>query len=174
MKRPVLLLLVLLLAFSAVAADAPRVTTVILVRHAEKASTPGNDPALSEAGTARAKELARVLAASGVTAIYTTQYARTKETAAPLGAALNVQPVVVTAGGATYATDLAKLIRTKHAGDTVLVVGHSNSTIDVMRALGATNLPSIPESQFDDLFICTLVDGAPAKVVALRYGNVTR
>jgi hypothetical protein len=56
----------------------------------------------------------------------------------------------------------------------VLVVGHSNTTVDVLRALGVTELPSIPESQFDDLFVCTLVDGAPAKLVALRYGNVTR
>ena len=173
MKRLALLLLVSLVSLSAFAADARKVTTVILVRHAEKAATPGNDPALSEAGAARAKELARVLAASGVTAIYTTQFARTQQTAAPLGAALNVTPVVLTAGG-SYATDLAKRIRDTHAGATVLVVGHSNTTIEVMKSLGATNLPSIPESQFDDLFICTLVDGAPAKVVALRYGNVTR
>jgi broad specificity phosphatase PhoE len=173
MKRLVLLLLVLLLALSAVAAEAPKVTTVILVRHAEKAATPGSDPALSEAGAARAQELARVLAASGVTAIYTTQFARTQQTAAPLAAALKVEPVVLTAGG-PYAADLAQRIRATHAGATVLVVGHSNTTIEVMKALGATNLPSIPESQFDDLFICTFVDGAPAKVVALRYGNVTR
>lgn len=173
MKRLVLLLLVVLLAPTLVAAEAPKVTTVILTRHAEKAATSGNDPSLSEAGAARAKELARVLAASGVTAIYTTQYARTQQTAAPVAAALKVEPVALAAGG-TYAADLAQRIRTSHAGGTVLVVGHSNTTIEVMRALGATGLPSIPESQFDDLFICTLVDGAPVKVVALRYGNVTR
>lgn len=173
MKRLALLLLVSLSASALFAADAPKITTVILTRHAEKAATPGNDPSLSEAGAARAKELARVLAASGVTTIYTTQYARTKETAQPAAAALKLEPVVLTAGG-TYAADLAQRIRSSHAGATVLVVGHSNTTVEVLRALGVTDLPTIPESQFDDLFICTLVDGAPAKLVALRYGNVTR
>lgn len=160
-----------LLAASPVSADAP-ITTVILVRHAEKlADTMPEDVALSETGVARATELARVLRGTPIDAIYTTQWLRTRQTAAPVAKALGLQPRVV-ASGQTYAAELAKKIRAEHAGQTVLVVGHSNSTPNLLRELGIATPPSIPESQYDDLFICTLAAGS-AKVVALRYGSVS-
>ena len=42
-------------------AGAGKVTTVFLVRHAEKAAEPAQDPPLTEAGKARAEALARLL-----------------------------------------------------------------------------------------------------------------
>src|SRR5438132_12240842 len=61
------------------------VTTVILVRHAEKVIDPNNnDPDLSLAGQARAQELARMFGDAGVNAIYATQYKRTQQTVKPL------------------------------------------------------------------------------------------
>ncbi|PYS80691.1 MAG: hypothetical protein DMF70_10390, partial [Acidobacteria bacterium] len=54
------------------------VTTVILIRHAEKIIDPNNShPDLSPAGQARAHELARMFGDSGINAIYATQYKRT-------------------------------------------------------------------------------------------------
>ena len=144
MKRFALLLA--LLATSLAAAPNP-VTTVILVRHAEKASQEDASP-LTPAGTERANELARVLAGVKVDAIYTTQYR-------------------------TYASDLAREIREQRRGQTVLVVGHSNTTVSVMKAFGA-DMPKIEESEFDNLYVLTDVDGASPKVVALRYGAVAR
>jgi len=164
MKR---LALLLMLCATTLAA-APKVTTVILVRHAEKATT-DRDTVLSSAGTDRAKELARVLTGTKIDAIFTTEFRRTKETAAPTVQALGLTPIVRNTGPA-YATDLAKEILTQHAGETVLVVGHSDSTISVMQALGATGLPKIEEPHFDNLFVLTHVEGAAPKVVALRYG----
>jgi len=61
-----------------------------------------------------------------------------------------------------------------HAGETVLVVGHSNTTPDVLRQLGIANPPSIADSQYDDLFVVTLATGAPARLVRLRYGAAAR
>ena len=149
-------------------------TTIVLVRHAEKASMTGDMP-LSEAGTARAKELARVLADARISAIFTTQYKRTQETVAPLAAALKCTPEVIPAGGAEYPAEVVKRILADHKGKTVLVAGHSNTTVDVLKHLGMKDAPSIPEPQFDDLFLCTLPDGdAPASCVALRYGAPTR
>jgi broad specificity phosphatase PhoE len=84
-----------------------------------------------------------------------------------------VRPVVRTAGK-TYAVDLAKHLRAEHRGQTVLVVGHSNTTIDVIKALGVTDVAEMPESQFDNLYVLTDVEGAGAKVVALRFGSVAR
>jgi phosphohistidine phosphatase SixA len=172
MKRVVLVsLLAALLAMSLVAAPNP-VTTVILVRHAEKASQEDDSP-LTAAGTERAKELARVLAGVKVDAIYMTQFRRVQDTAAPIATALNMTPIVRNTGP-SYAADLAKHIRATHAGQTVLVVGHSNTTINVMKALGASDVASMPESEYDNLFVLTDVEGAAPKVVALRYGAVAR
>src|SRR5437773_8048647 len=62
------------------------VTTVIVVRHAEKNIEPANpDPDLSPAGQARAQELARMFGDAGVNAIYATQFKRTQQTVKPLG-----------------------------------------------------------------------------------------
>src|SRR5882724_305486 len=61
------------------------VTTVIVVRHAEKNIEPSNpDPDLSPAGQARAQELSRMFGDAGVNAIYATQYKRTQQTVKPL------------------------------------------------------------------------------------------
>lgn len=159
-----------LLTTSLAAAPVP-VTTVILVRHAEKASQEDASP-LTPAGTERAKELARVLTAVKIDAIYTTQFRRVQDTAAPVAQALGLTPVVRNTGP-TYAADLANVIREQHRGQTVLVIGHSNTTISVIKALGG-DAPKIEESEFDNFYVVTDVDGALPKVVALRYGAVAR
>jgi broad specificity phosphatase PhoE len=169
MKR--LALVFALLATSLAAAPQP-VTTVILVRHAEKASQDDDSP-LSVAGVERAKELARVLSGVKVDAIYTTQFKRTRDTALPVAEALGVTPVVRNTGK-TYATDLAKHIIDAHRGQTVLVVGHSNSTIDVIKAFGASDVAAMPDSQYDNLYVLTDVEGAAPKVVTLRFGAAAR
>lgn len=168
MKRIALFVLLSLLAVTASAAT----TTVILVRHAEKAA-PEGDPPLSEAGAMRANELARVLAGAHIDAIYVTQYLRTQQTAQPLAAALKIEPMVIEAGRKEYAANVVKAIREHHSGETVLVVGHQNTTVDVLRELGLKELPAIPDPQYDDLFVVTIADGQPA-LVSLRYGAVAR
>jgi hypothetical protein len=70
-------------------------TTVIVVRHAEKATGQGDDPHLSAAGEARARALARALEDAGITAVITTQWVRTAETAEPTARAVGVTPEVV-------------------------------------------------------------------------------
>lgn len=165
MKR--LGLALLLLATSAFANGGPEITTVILVRHGEKAGPSGDVP-LSEAGLARASELARVLEGVKLDAIYTTPFERTRKTVAPVAEKLGMK-VDEVAAGKTYVEEMAKLIREKHEGDTVLISGHSNTTPDVIRALGAT-VPDMPDSTYDDLYIVTLIEGATPKLLSLRYG----
>src|SRR3954464_15744681 len=98
--------------------------TVILVRHAEKASQTESDPVLSEAGAQRAKDLAAALADAGVGSVITTNLQRTKLTAADVLAATKLAPIVIQAGGATHAADVAAAIKARPAGEVVLVVGH--------------------------------------------------
>src|SRR5213593_3091142 len=70
---------------------------VVIVRHAEKAVSDGGDPDLSPAGRARAEELARILKDSGITAIFTSEFKRTQETAAPTATSIGVTATVIPA-----------------------------------------------------------------------------
>src|SRR5260370_24708463 len=65
---------------------------VVIVRHAEKATNGGKDPELSSAGRARADALPRILKDSGITAIFTSAFKRTQETAAPTATSPLVAP----------------------------------------------------------------------------------
>ena len=76
----------------ALAQDAP--VTVFVVRHAEKG--PGSpDPSLTEAGHARALALVQTLRDQKIGAIFSSEFKRTQETAAPLGQALGVAATVI-------------------------------------------------------------------------------
>jgi broad specificity phosphatase PhoE len=148
--------------------QAQAVTTVILVRHAEKADQPANDPPLTEQGIARAQSLVQVVRDAGVTAIVTTQFQRTRLTAKPAAEALGITPDVVEARGANHAATVAGFVKEKHAGKTVLVVGHSNTIPEIVAALGAPHPGVIGDPTHDNLFIVTLDEGK-AKLVRAKY-----
>src|SRR6476659_9429266 len=93
-------------------------TVVVLVRHAEKATTPADDPGLTEAGRTRAAALADALSDARVDAIITTAVERTRQTAAPLAQKQHVTPIVVPAGGDTpaHVRAVAAAVRRQAAG----------------------------------------------------------
>src|SRR5512134_680154 len=132
--------------------------TVILVRHVEAAAEPRPDPPLTDAGRTRAGQLARALEAAGLGSAIVTQFRRTRETADAVLAPLGIAPIVVeTAGGlAAHVDAVAGAVRARPAGETVLVVGHSNTIPAVIAALGGPRLPNLCERQFASLFILTL------------------
>jgi phosphohistidine phosphatase SixA len=145
------------------------VTTIILVRHAEKNIEPQNpNPDLSPAGQARAQELVRVLGNAGVTAIYATQYGRTQQTAQPLGKALGLP---VTQINSKDTAELVRQITTNNRGGVVFVAGHNNTVPEIVAALGGGSYPVIPESEYDNMFVVTLYRFGKAKTVQLKYGN---
>jgi broad specificity phosphatase PhoE len=145
-------------------------TVVLLVRHAEKAAQPPQDPPLTEAGAARAQSLVAVARDAGVTAIITTQFERTRKTAEPTATALNVTAEVVEAGAvAPHAKAVADQIL-KHAGGTVLVIGHSNTVPAIVGALGAPRPRDLCDSEYDQLFVVVIGDTGPPRLIRSRYG----
>jgi broad specificity phosphatase PhoE len=155
--------------FAYFATFARPLTTVILVRHAEKNIEPTNpDPDLSPAGQERAQELARMFAAAGVNAIYATQYKRTQQTVKPLADRTGLTPQLV---DAKQTPELAKDILTNHRDQTIFIAGHNNTVPQIIAALGGEALPDIPESEYDNLFIVTIYRFGKAKVVKLKYGK---
>jgi broad specificity phosphatase PhoE len=141
-------------------------TTVVLVRHAEKVDDSA-DPLLSDAGIERAASLATALADAGVSAIVTTQYQRTRNTAAPLGERTGIAPVVVAASGRSHAEEVAARVRELAPG-TIVVVGHSNTVPAIIRALGGPDVGEIPDSAYDDLFVLML-DEDGVRLIRTKY-----
>jgi broad specificity phosphatase PhoE len=144
---------------------------VLLVRHAEKATEPADDPALTGAGVARAQALATALRDADVTTVITTQLRRTRDTALPLATARGLTPEVVPmATGALPAHVEATVTAIRrHAGGVVLVVGHSNTIPAIIAALGGPRLPDLCDSAYSNLFILQL-DGAAPRLVQAHYG----
>jgi phosphohistidine phosphatase SixA len=170
---PFMLLAASVAAAPAVAKCQSAPTVVILVRHAEKMAEPAGDPPLSPAGEQRARDLVAALRDQHLDAIITTQYVRTKETAAPIATELHIIPEVVSSvAGQNHAQAVADAIR-KHAGQTVLVVGHSNSVPQIIAALGAPSVGVICDSSYDQLFVVTMSAAGPPSLLRARYGTPT-
>lgn len=81
MKSYFFLCLLLINSVFVIAQDS--VTTVILVRHAEKVQDGSANPDLTKAGELRAIELAYMLRAEAIAGVFSTDYTRTIKTAAP-------------------------------------------------------------------------------------------
>jgi broad specificity phosphatase PhoE len=153
-------------------------TTVILVRHAERAAEPREDPGLTSQGEARALALIEAVGKSGIAAIYSTQYLRTRATAEPLARALGLEVRRVDAGGnpmgssgGTHAEQVAERIRRENTGNVVLVVGHSNTVPAIIEALGAGQVGTIQDNEYDNLFIVFLRPDGSARLVRAKYGE---
>lgn len=147
----------------------PADTIVIVVRHAEKSAAPSDDPPLSDAGLRRAEALSHALSKTGVKAIFATQYARTQETVEPTAKALQVR---VTKVDAAKTQMLVDQVREEHRGQVVLIAGHSNTVPEVIDGLGGGQIPAIPETEFDNLFVVSLPATGPARLLHLKYGAV--
>ena len=142
----------------------PTATTVVFVRHAEKADQ-SKDPELSMAGAQRAEALVRTLRDVPIDAVWHTEYRRTAATVAPLCAArgltANVLPAADLAG-------LARTLRQLPPGQTVVVCGHSNTIPELIELLGGTR-PVIADDRFDGLYVLTRTADA-MRLLTLGYG----
>jgi broad specificity phosphatase PhoE len=149
-----------------------QVTTVILIRHAEKVIDPNNnDVDLSPAGQQRAQQLVRMFADSGINAIYATQYKRTQETVKPLADKLGLPVTIVDSKGTA---DLLTQIKSKYSGQTIFIAGHNSTVPEIIHALGGPQYPTIPESEYDNLFVVTVYSTGKAQVVKMRYGAASQ
>ncbi len=155
------------------ASDA-RPTVVYLLRHAEKAPSADNNPPLSEAGVRRTEALAQTLGDAGVSAIYTTQFKRTIDTAAPLSARTGVAVTTLEVNHdnpQAYVEQLARDINARHGGKTVLVVSHSNTLPLIVERLSGKPVPAIEDDEYANLFVVTLPAQGAATIVRARYGE---
>lgn len=159
--------------------DQFKVITVFLARHAEKEAMPPEDPPLTEAGKERSQTLMRLLGSAGIKTIYTSQFLRTKQTAEPLAKQLGIEVTALTIkmdeknprkiSDQSYEEVVTKVY--ERAGESILIVGHSNTLSEIIKRLGGDVMPSVDDKEFDDLFVVTIYARGKAKVLRLKYGN---
>jgi len=152
------LLLSIFIAFSIASAE----PLVVVVRHAEKAANDPKDPDLSPAGRARANALARILKDAEIKAVFTTEFKRTQQTAAPTSALSGVAPTTVPAKDTM--TLVAKL---RQLPGNALVVGHGNTIPDLMKALGIETPVNISDQDYTEIFVVS--GGDRPQLLRLHY-----
>lgn len=164
MNLTVIFYLFLFLKNGPLAAQDPEVTTVVLVRHAEKQDDGTPDPSLSEIGKKRALRLKEIVSQLRPEQFFSTAYKRTRQTLEPAAGATPIQ--VYDPGSQTsFASRLASL-----KGPTVLVAGHSNTIPALVNLLlGSSVYPALEESQYDRVWILTIKDGKVLACHVLVY-----
>jgi broad specificity phosphatase PhoE len=140
-------------------------TTVIIVRHAEKVDS-SEDPDLSGPGKSRAELLSKLLADSDVTALFATQFKRTQQTLEPLAKKLQLEILTV---DASLTGELIQQISTRFPGKTVVVASHSDRVTEIIEGLGGPSVGYLAESDYDNLFVVTLLGNSTADVLRLKY-----
>jgi broad specificity phosphatase PhoE len=153
-----------------VLAQIPKMTTVYIVRHADKDGGGGSDPQLSPAGLQRAQTLAYMLKQDKVKAVFVTSFSRSRQTG---------EPTALDSGVALQEYNdpqaVADLIVANHEGRRVLVVAHSDTVkLVAARLLSSLAVPlaNILDHQYDRFYVVHR-NGPKGHLDRLRYGTAT-
>lgn len=161
---------VVVVAFGVWLFAAASTTTVIVMRHAEKAAIPADDPPLSPAGEARAQALARILGEAPtefrIDAIIVSEFRRTQETVRPLANRLGVPVIVVPAADTALTVDRA---RNEYRGGRVLIVGHSNTVPEIVEKLSGHEMPAMGEGAYGIVYVVSLPRFSRATVTRFDF-----
>ncbi len=176
MKKAIVLIL-LVLAYTGLSVpdytfpgEQESITTLFLVRHAEKAGNVLTDPPLTPAGAARADELAYALKHVELDAIYSTPFIRTKQTVLPTAKEKGLEIELYKPNDKGF---LKNVIRA-FPGGTVLIVGHSNTIPRLANELiGQSEFSDLDDPIYDNLFIAYVSAEGNAVVLRMRFGAHT-
>lgn len=145
-------------------------TTVWIVRHAEKDTAFANraNPDLTSVGKQRAMDLATYLQNENIVQVLSTDTKRTVQTAAHIKAPIelynprSIQMVV-------------EKINTTWKGKTILLVGHSNTVLETIDALGGNRpVALLNDEDYDYIFKVVIDDTGKAAATAYQYGQPHR
>jgi len=155
MKKKFAIFAVLFVLLHSGASWANDYTTVYLIRHAEKDLTTERNPTLTSLGENRAVQWSHVFKRVDLDAIYSTDTTRTRDTANPTAAKKNLTVTLYDPAEITKDSILSK-----HAGKSILIVGHSNTTPTLVNRLIDEDRYKYldEETDFSSLFLVTLTD----------------
>ncbi len=139
--------------------------TIILVRHAEKVDA-SQDPELSVEGKKRAERLTQLVKKYKPGAIYSTDFKRTRDTAAPIASRRKLQVQIYDPRKQNELVDAIMKSETKR----FLVVGHSNTTPGLANLLGKKELfKNLDDSEYGAIWIVRIKDGQIRKTEIIPY-----
>ncbi len=146
-------------------AESEKTTTIILIRHADR----DNFFILTEDGRRRAEALLEAVGDMDIKAIYSPDLQRNLDTVKPLAKHLGIDITITPRIQGTVIDQIAKKILARHAGETVLIVGNGSANLRALHLrLGGTGEGPY---KYGDLFIYTIPDQGPAKVIKSRFGQ---
>jgi broad specificity phosphatase PhoE len=165
------ILFLLLLLSLTTRAQTKSLTTIYLVRHAEKVTDdPTNkNPLLTKSGANRAISLAKTLEKSSIHNIYSSNYKRTTATAKPLAKKLKKQIKIY---NLKELKTEAQTILKDNKGKNALIVGHSNTVLETIEALGGKRpFEAISDQDYDYLFQVSIAPDGTMNVKVMHYGE---
>jgi phosphohistidine phosphatase SixA len=168
LMKTLLTLFFLLFSLTTISAQQKGATVVYLVRHAEKdLSNPGDkNPPLTEQGKIRAQHLAEKLKKEKIEAIYSTKFDRTMSTVKPLSEQKKL------AINEYYGVDYESLKKMVEAnkGKTLVICGHSDNLIPIIKSLGSTPpVEKIADDEYDNLFKVIITPDGKATASVEKY-----
>ncbi len=162
--KSLILIVGLLWCLSGTSQDA---TTFILVRHSEKANDGTRNPPLSEEGKLRSDRLNEMLSKADISAIYSTDFYRTKQTVEPLAKTKGIE--IKTYGWKDPEALLSSIIET-HKGGIVIISGHSNTTPTLANLLlGESAFENFDEKDYGNLLIVSAASLGQGQLLHLRF-----
>ncbi|MFB6454501.1 histidine phosphatase family protein [Chitinophaga sp. Hz27] len=125
--------------------------TIYLVRHAERYE--GYDSTLTPEGRIRAGKLYHELKDSGINKIYITRYRRSIETADSFRILGKVDTCFYQAD-TTGESLIYEITRHEDWGKHILVIGHANTMVPIIKALGGKSpVSTIHDKDFEHMFV---------------------
>jgi 2,3-bisphosphoglycerate-dependent phosphoglycerate mutase len=170
MKHKILYILLIFSAFSfSPNTRLSKETVIYIVRHAEKdvSDAGSTNPGLNADGKIRAKDLVQTLKKEKFEAIFSTPYKRTMETAAPVAQRSGLPVLNYSDIGQVVTT-----IKTSYPNESTLIVGHSNTILEIAKAFGTQ--PPVEKLSDDDydLLLKVIIDKKGQSHLKIsRYGK---
>ncbi|WP_051189429.1 phosphoglycerate mutase family protein [Daejeonella oryzae] len=144
-------------------------TVIYIVRHAEKdvSNKSNSDPVLNAQGKIRAKDLVIALKKEKFDAVFSTAYKRSMETGAPTAQRSGL-PVL----NYSDIKELVNTVKNTYTNKTILVVGHSNTILDIAKAFDTQPpMETLQDDDYDFLLKVTINKHGKSELKISRYGQ---
>ncbi|POY36238.1 hypothetical protein C3K47_10805 [Solitalea longa] len=146
----------------------PELTTIILVRHAEKLNLDPDSP-LSEKGERRANDLANLLDDVHIDAVYSIGFPRYISTVQPLCDRKGIAPVIYQRN--VYAGVIETIVNS-YEGKTVLICGDTETVPGMLNILSASQKYSVlKESDYTHIYYALSRDLGLSEIIVNTYGE---
>ena len=155
LTRFFLILVIYAFSITTSVSQSDNVTSIFFIRHAEKIRNGDSNPGLTEQGILRSIHWAEVFKGADISAIYSTNTKRTLSTGDPTAKSNNIDVEIYD----SKTVNIMNLAKTNQ-GKNVLIVGHSNTTPNLVNELlGKEKYPQIEDNNNGNLYVVTIING---------------